>query len=516
MNRLTKNEFLLFLCIFTLGAFLRLYHLDYPLGLHGDEAWTGIEARRILSEGWIGIWSPSALGQSTIPFYWTAFIFKLFGENIFTLRLSFALLSIFSLPFFYLTVKLLFDKNVAMIAFLFFATSHIFLLFSHVAPTHALFLVPFFPTLYFFLIALKSNRKIFFVVSGIFLGLSQYFYVGLRILLLLLVIFILYESFRKNFLKQHWKNLSLFFLISFITFLPLGMYGLQHTENFMTRTNMVNIFSQQGIEWAQSTNKNLSSSLPLLRHNIISTLLMFTKEGDHDQQDNAANLPIFDIIPGIFFIIGFLFQLKYLKKRGYAFLYIWFFLFLSGTLFTVDAPNFRRIQPTIAAAYIFVGFGILNVSTILYKILKNKLLINSLLIFIVLFIGYLDIKSYFLKQSVSEETKSIFCYPLVKTADFIKAIPNPYVYFYSAGWSYHYETLRFLLNGIPGEDRSSQFGTYSLIKNNFDKTVVYLFLPDYQDSFFEIQKMYPNGKTIIKKDTDNTIIFYSYIISKEI
>src|SRR5438045_9389623 len=100
-----KYDFWIFVGIFLLGVCLRLYHLDYPLGLHGDEAWSGIEARRILQTGWIGVWSPSALGQPTAPFYWTALIFKLFGGNLITLRFSFAIELILVLPFFYLIVK---------------------------------------------------------------------------------------------------------------------------------------------------------------------------------------------------------------------------------------------------------------------------------------------------------------------------------------------------------------------------------------------------------------------------
>lgn len=515
MQKNTKKEFFIFILIFLLGVFLRLYHLDYPLGLHGDEAWTGIEARRILTQGSIGIWSSSALGQPTLPFYWTAFIFKLFGESIYTLRLSFALLTIFSLPFFYFAVKLLFNKNVALIAFLLFATSHVFLLFSHVAPTHALFLVLFFPTIYFFLLALKSNRKIFFIVSGILLGLAPYFYVGLRIFPLFFAFFISYKSFYKNFLKQYWKNLLLFFLISFTIFLPLGLYGLRHSEDFMTRINMVSVFSKDGIVHEAVPNASIA-----LENNIRKVFLMFLIKGDVDPQDNFHSAPLFEWVSGVFFTIGFLSQLFYRKKHfaddSRIFLLLWFFIFLTGSIFTVDAPNFRRIQPSITASYIFVALGIIYVYRYLKRLLKLSHILNVLMVLVLIIIAWNNISMYFGKQAISSETKSAFSYQLVKAAEFIKTIPDPYVYFYSARWSYNYETLRFLLNDIPGEDRSSQFGTYSLMNNNFGKTVVYLFLPDYQNSLFEVQKMYSNGKTIIKEDTDKTILFYSYIIPKKL
>src|ERR1700674_215736 len=72
-----------------LAAVLRIWRLGtVPLGLHGDEAWTGLDARRVLREGWIGAYVPSAVGQPTGPLYFTALLFKFMPQTTFTLRLS--------------------------------------------------------------------------------------------------------------------------------------------------------------------------------------------------------------------------------------------------------------------------------------------------------------------------------------------------------------------------------------------------------------------------------------------
>ena len=56
-----------------LAASLRLTMLtEIPAGLHGDEAWTGIDAARILDEGWVGVYVTSALGQVSGPLYFAA------------------------------------------------------------------------------------------------------------------------------------------------------------------------------------------------------------------------------------------------------------------------------------------------------------------------------------------------------------------------------------------------------------------------------------------------------------
>jgi len=46
-----------------LAAVVRVTELtDIPPGLHGDEGLAGMDAARILREGWVGVYLPSALG----------------------------------------------------------------------------------------------------------------------------------------------------------------------------------------------------------------------------------------------------------------------------------------------------------------------------------------------------------------------------------------------------------------------------------------------------------------------
>ena len=80
LNTLAQNRYeLVFVAALTLvAAFLRVYNLTgLPEGLHGDEAVTGLDALRVMREGWIGPYVGSALGQPTGPLYFTAFIFML-------------------------------------------------------------------------------------------------------------------------------------------------------------------------------------------------------------------------------------------------------------------------------------------------------------------------------------------------------------------------------------------------------------------------------------------------------
>jgi len=58
-----------------------------PISLHGDEAISGLDAMRILEEGWIGVYTPSALGQPAGPFYITALSVAVLGKSMLALRI---------------------------------------------------------------------------------------------------------------------------------------------------------------------------------------------------------------------------------------------------------------------------------------------------------------------------------------------------------------------------------------------------------------------------------------------
>ena len=81
------------------AGILRIYRVaEVPGGLPGDEALTGLDALRIVREGWIGPYVGSALGQTTGPLYFTALVFALSEPTTFTLHMSMALFGVATIP----------------------------------------------------------------------------------------------------------------------------------------------------------------------------------------------------------------------------------------------------------------------------------------------------------------------------------------------------------------------------------------------------------------------------------
>lgn len=105
--KLSKSlDFLSALCVFCLALSTRcLWLAAYPLGLHGDEAWTGIRAHDYLREGWIGFYDAvHSVGQWALANYLTV-PFLMIDDPIVSIRLPMAILGTASVLFFYLFLK---------------------------------------------------------------------------------------------------------------------------------------------------------------------------------------------------------------------------------------------------------------------------------------------------------------------------------------------------------------------------------------------------------------------------
>ena len=107
----------LLIALTAVAGVLRLVKLgDIPYGVHSDEAQVGTDAHRILSDGWIGVYTHAALGQPTGHAYLTTPSIWLLGNTAFALRLPLALVALAAVPLLYLLVRVSFRRTEAVFA----------------------------------------------------------------------------------------------------------------------------------------------------------------------------------------------------------------------------------------------------------------------------------------------------------------------------------------------------------------------------------------------------------------
>ncbi len=89
----------------------------------------------------------------------------------------------------------------------------------------------------------RSGRRLGFIVCGLALGLGQYFYVSIRVLPILFLIWaaVAFWGHRDRF-RERFAGLALAAFIALIVFLPLGLFFAAHPDEFQAPMNRVTIF----------------------------------------------------------------------------------------------------------------------------------------------------------------------------------------------------------------------------------------------------------------------------------
>jgi len=179
------NRYLQILIVLTaIGAFLRLYHLDFN-SLWLDEASTLSFAVQSPE----AIWAATVGGEFNPPlFYWIEHAMLFFGNSETILRLVPALAGILMIPVIYLMGRDLFDKNTGIIAAALMSVSPFHIFYSQEARAYSLALLFLSVAFLFFLRAYRSNDMKSWLLFGVFSALAfwSHFYSAILVGLLLL------------------------------------------------------------------------------------------------------------------------------------------------------------------------------------------------------------------------------------------------------------------------------------------------------------------------------------------
>jgi 4-amino-4-deoxy-L-arabinose transferase-like glycosyltransferase len=326
----------LFTVIFALGIFMRIYHVDsIPPGLHGDEAWSGIEAVEILEGRPYTPYSPNVYGQTTLYFYFVAFLFKLLGVTPVAIRLVSVVFGILTIPAFYLLARKACSAEVALCASFLLAVSRWHITLSRIGMM--MVLGSFFAvlTFYYLLRALDSKYTLDFVLSGVFLSFGLNGYMAFRLIPFVFILFLCFLLSRyKEQIVGNVKGLALFFASALVTITPLALYALCNWDIFMGRVGAINIFKDH----------TFTESMYLWGDNIRATLLMFNYEGSVWPHKNLPGEQMLDPIIAIFFVLGLALALYRWHARTNFLLLCWFGVaLLPGFLSLPAADPFRTI-----------------------------------------------------------------------------------------------------------------------------------------------------------------------------
>ena len=474
-NFIVKNKYTIILIIILLIGFgIRLIGIaDYPNALNVDEASAGYDAYSILTTGhdrngnflpvYLVAWGS---GQSVLLSYLMIPFIALFGElSTLSIRLPMALISCISLIVFYLLLKEIANKKIALIGLAFFAICPWHILKSrwgldcNLFPDFILFFI------YFLVKGLNRKNKIYYYLSFIIVGLSAYTYGTSFFFLPLFIIPLLIILINKKEITIKQSIISL--LIIFIITLPLILFVIINTFN-LPQINLpfMTIPRLSANRYEQVTSIFSSNFLENSISNFINAIKVLLLQYDKLDWNALYGFGTTYIFSTFFCIIGLLASfIKKEKELKIKYSYIFSIcLIVSILLMFVCEPNINRLNIIFIPIIYFTILGI-------YLIICNYKKIISILIVLIYLISFgIFVPTYFqqnwdnyftFENNLEEVIKYIST--LNKEKIYItNKIKEPYIYvlFYSQYPSQEFHNTVEYYNPNVGLRQVKHFGNY--------------------------------------------------------
>jgi len=478
------------------AVLLRVYRLgDLPPGLHGDEAAHGLEALRIGREGFIGVWSPVALGQPAGPLCVFALFVNWAPNEIWSVRLGAALLGIAALPVFFLFCRRLLNTRAALIGtvLLGFGLWHIH--YSRIAfPVIALPLMEVL-ALWLLLEALDTKREgwrrwALLVLAGAAFGATVYTYSAFYVFVGIVVAFWMRELMSQS---RPWRRTArwavVFGVAAVVVAAPFLDFAAGYWQPLQERRQVTSVTRLEAYEKLDGVPEQ---SRFLIKRTAVIGLNLFRKH-KFDGADGAGGRPLLDPLTGSLAALGFVVALVRPADRRHFLLLVGLLAGAVGTAFTLDGENRRFL---VALPFVFAAAGYAGDRVVAaLQGRATRAAIAGVLAAGLAFVVWHNSAAYFRDYVGSRDHRWVFGNELTEFAERYREYEGqPYVYWYSDRWGVGYETLQYLAPGLQGEDRSAAFGTFSVPRGPQEGPVLWVVMPPYQDVLTAAQALEPGGR----------------------
>lgn len=350
---------------------MRFFRFSQYVTFLSDQGRDAIILKRLITlEHLPAIGPPTSIGQVYLgPFYYyfiAPWLF-LFRFNPVGPAFGVAFFSTLFIIFYYLIIKEIINKKVALI-------SSILITFSQVLVSLSRFswnpnLLPFFSffVVYFLIKAVEKQRWYFYFLLGAFLSFSVQLHYLALFLFLPTVVFLLLKDYQKiSFFKKLKKYLICFFGF-FIFSIPLLIFDLRH--NFLNSKNFLKMFENHSSTFILKINNIFESfyylnlySLSVSLNKFLVYLLLILIVLSFITLLKTKNKINYFLGFFILIIIQMYFYNGPKHPHYFAFIYIFYYLIISYFLANL---NKNWLEKTLTLIFIF-AFIILNLSKMPY------------------------------------------------------------------------------------------------------------------------------------------------------
>lgn len=501
------------------GALLRGVNLAHvPANVGGDEGSQGLEAIDFLTGVRTNMFETGWLGVPTMSFLWQALWFKVFGISVATLRLPWAFVGTATILVFYLLVRRLLGKRLALISAFFLTTYHYHIHYSRLGSNQvadALFMAL---VLYFLTRGLSTRQPLDFALAGAFLGASIYFYAGARLTFVVVAAYlVLVGLLDERALRGQASNLMILAGAAFVVALPLAYFYYKHPDDFNARLNMVGIIQSGWLEReVQITGR---PAVRILADQFQRAFFAFNYYHDRTVW-YGATIPLMDFASSVFFLLGLVLATLRWRRRGYLPFLIWFWLgLILGGMMTESPPSSQRLITLAPSASLFASLALTRTWDMFAATLgKARPWADRLIAVSLVCLALVGTVYYFHRLMPKRLYGSLNGEVATEMGYYLRELgPDYRCYFFGPGRMYYgFATIPFIARGVEGQDvlqPISEPPDFVLP----DKGAVFVFLPERLWEWNFVKQKYPGG-TIhdFAHAQSQELLFSAYVVPRSV
>lgn len=458
-------EVVILAAIVVAAAALRMWNLGgLPEGLHGDEAWTGLDARRILSEGWIGPYVPSALGQPTGPLYLVAALFTFLPDDIGTIRLAMAIFGTLGVLFTLLLAREYEGPVVGGFAAVLLAVSLWHLHPSRIGMMFVACPVALLAGLWLQAVARRRDSFVLYALAGFVAGLGIYSYNAYPTATPLFALAIAYGFFSVP-AGRRWRRLAqvaVFAVAAVVALLPMLRFIYEHPAHYTKHHEMVSVLATP--EWTKASWRGRADILYERGFDWIYGLVW---KGRFDGGDGfgIADIAVLDPITSVLAGLGLLIALFRWRRTLSGLAIAAIPLIALGALLTTGAGMYRR---SIALAPFVAILAALPLALLWGRPGRTRAgrwlhgVRVALAVAVAAVVVRDDVTTYFGRFSHDPKFRWVYARDLRVLGEIAATLPpETHAYLFAERWGCGYETMRYLAPDLHCTDRSRRFGKLS-------------------------------------------------------
>jgi hypothetical protein len=517
----TRTADMLFVTLVAIAALLlRTIDLgDFPWGMHGDEAWTGLDANVILDghPGEIWPYTRAALGQPSGPMFWAAPFEWAFGPTVVATRLPMAVAGVLTVVVGFFAMRELFNRPAAYAWAVLAAFSSWLIFYNRTGYTVSFFPLTEMASLLAVALALRRRWWPWYIGAGLIVGAGIYGYFSYPLFAVGLGIYVVLHAIieRPSPFIVHARNVAVMGLAALLAIQPMWSYFFSDEIGYSKDRDVFALSRSEKWQGVETTWDKVGAYAENAQD--VARTLMW--EGWLDQSDGSGQVPALDWIVIALAAAGLGLSLWLAwKERKAAYLLPWIMLPL---IFVGPMWNFSGYHRRSLGLLVFVLMAASIAMAYMWDSGRRRNATTATLaafVLILLAYGAYNTQKYFDDQR--DTVNMIFTYgpELTLMSEWVADQPKDTpIYFFGDRWSINYETPRYLLREHPHkEDRSENFAQPENVGipelDRSEDALIVLMGRHIEDEDTNVAAAYPDAVRYQGPDVSGRVSFVAYLV----